>query len=396
MNKLHILITRFPFQSSLGGEELHTLHLAQALKDKGHEVTLFSSDPVLGELFEEHELPVWTATAIRPPVTLWTLIVFTLLSPLYFVYLNWFLVKFWLGHRKSGNKLVLYSLSLPEKLLMSPVAKLLGFKVAWIEHARIGGWLTKNPWVIIYFFWSFLSEIITPSEQTAYPIRWAQNIRVIPHGVIFDKAPFEVKKLGSHDDKSSDKAVDKPKKTGPKSENFKILCVARLSQDKGVDYLISALLKLTNHGVQATLKVVGSGPEEASLKKMVQELHLDRYIEFTGKVPHEELAEFFEESDTVVLPSTQHDPFGLVVIEAMIMKKPMILTSICGASEFLEDGVEALVVPAKDEHALYQALSALATNQDLRAEIAQKGHSAVSKKFSHDRMVRDYETLFLK
>ena len=78
----------------------------------------------------------------------------------------------------------------------------------------------------------------------------------------------------------------------------------------------------------------------------------------------------------------------------MSAKKPVVLTSVCGVSEYLEAGVEAIVVPPKDDHALYQALNALLINQNLRAEIARKGHSVILKKFSFERMVDEYERIF--
>lgn len=387
MRKLDILITRFPFKSALGGEELHTLNLAQSFKERGHNVTLLTSDPVLSGMFKEAKLDLLKAARVRPPVTLWTLIVFTLLCPFYFLYLNWFLFKFYRKHKKErpDSTAVIYSLSLPEKLLMSPVAKLLGFHVVWVEHARIGGWLIKNPWIVVYFFWSCFSQIIAPSRQTAHPIRWARHINIIPHGIKFDEPNFEVKNLTNQYDKA-------PKTAG----KFNILCVARLSQDKGVDYLISAILKLINHNQKVGLLIAGTGPLKESLEKMARELHLDRYVKFVGKIAHDRLHKLYKQADVVILPSSEHDPFGLTILEGMAMKKPVVLTSVCGASEYLEAGVEAIVVPPKDDHALYQALNALLINQKLRAEIAQRGYETLSTKFNYARMVDNYEMVFSK
>lgn len=381
--KLDILITRFPFQSQLGGEELHTLHLAQGLVERGHNVTLLTSDPVLCKLFRDNDLNVWKAGVVRPPVSLWTLIIFTLLSPLHFLYMNWYVLKFWRQSDRTRGKKVLYSLSFGEKLLMSPVAKLLGYNVVWVEHARIGGWLTKNPWVVIYWLWSSFSHVITPSKQTASPIKWARHLHVICHGVKFGgtkDGSSHKKKMGAH--------------TRKKGEEFKVLCVARLSQDKGVDYAIKAVAKLISHDQKARLYIVGSGPLESDLKGLVKDLSIQKHVEFLGKMPHEELTKLYEKVDCLVLPSTQHDPFGLVVVEGMIMNLVTVCTTVCGVSEFVENGVESLVVPEKDEHALYQALNALLINQEFCQEIARLGHKAAQKKFFHERMVKNYEKVF--
>lgn len=386
MQKLDILITRFPFRSALGGEELHTLNLAESLKERGHDVTLLTADPILIGMFKEAKLDLLKAARVRPPVTFWTLMVFTLLCPVYFVYLNWFLFKFYRKHKKERRGLcpVIYCLSLPDKLLLSPVAKLLGFHVVWVEHARIGGWLTKNPWIAVYFLWARFSQIIAPSRQTARPIRWVAHINIIPHGIKFDKPDFTVKSLTNQHDKALKTA-----------EKFNILCVARLSQDKGVDYSISAVLKLINHNQKVGLLIAGTGPLKESLEKMAKELHLDRYVKFVGKIAHDRLHKLYKQADVVILPSSEHDPFGLVVLEGMAMKKPVVITSVCGVSEYLTAGVEAMVVPPKDDHALYQAINALLINQKLRAEIAQKGYETLSTKFNYERMVDSYERVFL-
>ena len=54
-----------------------------------------------------------------------------------------------------------------------------------------------------------------------------------------------------------------------------------------------------------------------------------------------------------------------------------------------------MVVPEKDENALYQAIHALLTNQELRADISERGYETALKKFSHERMVGEYERIFL-
>lgn len=379
MKNLNILITRFPFESQLGGEELHTLHLAEGLIGRGHSVSLLTSCPVLEKLFEEKlpDVNIKHIEACKPPVSAWSLISFTLFSPFCFLYLNFFLIKFWLKNRGQNN--VLYSLSLNEKLLMSPVAALLGFNVVWVEHARIGNWLTQNPWIVFYWLWSRFTKVITPSAGTAAPIKWVKNLNVICHGV----------KLGDS------KSLKKKSTT-----EFNILCIARLSADKGVDYLIKAFKKLIDHNpdVCISLSIAGNGPEEANLKALTNQLLPDNQstnqVQFLGKIPHAEVIKEYEKANVLVLPSTEHDPFGLTIVEGMIMGCAVVCTSVCGASEFLESGVEAIVTPEKDENALYSALNALLTNQAFLTEIAGNGHECATKKFSHERMVEDYERVF--
>ncbi len=442
-NKFAILITRFPFESQLGGEELHTMHLAEELVRRGHEVTVCTSDSVLfGLITNGHSklknitpsqdgkrtqkrtesvpvqtLQTWKTGKVTPPVTIPSLILFTLLSPLHFLYLGYYLYKF---HRQVAKinrdesvnltQKVLYCLSLPDKLLMSPIAKLLGFQVVWIEHARIGRSLTLNPWLVFYKLWARFAHIIAPSKQTAAPIKWAPHLHIIPHGTAKQSGavcPSSAQAVMTT--KIPSEAID----LKSRKNNFEVLCVARLSQDKGVDYLIFALQKLINqhhglapakarneHSMTSTtasnihLSIVGEGREKAKLKGLINQNFLDKNVTFVDKVPHEELLKLYEKADVVVLPSSEHDPFGLTVLEAMNMNKPVVLTDVCGISEYLENGVDAIVVPPKDKNALYQAMNALLINQEFRAEIARNGHETVLKKFSFEKMVDEYERIF--
>ena len=136
------------------------------------------------------------------------------------------------------------------------------------------------------------------------------------------------------------------------------------------------------------------GPLRANLEALITQLSIENLVTFHGKIPHAEVEKLYRETDVVVLPSTEHDPFGLVIVEAMIMGKPVVATQVCGATEFLDNGEEILTTPKKDENALFQAINTLLTNHDFRQKIAQNGHKAALTKFNHDRMVEDYINLF--
>ena len=103
-----------------------------------------------------------------------------------------------------------------------------------------------------------------------------------------------------------------------------VLCVGRLVSYKGVEFLIRAL-----ESIKARLWIIGSGPLEASLKNLAREKGLADRIEFLGQLSDEEVVRYYHACDVFVLPSiTNAEMFGVVQLEAMACRKPVISTNL--------------------------------------------------------------------
>lgn len=123
MTNKKILILKFPYSSVMGGGEKHTLTLAEELGKKGLEFKLLSSDSVLLDEFKKRR---WDYKKIHPakePVAKWSILIFPIFIP-------WIVLRLGLSlfyHRLKGFK-VIFCLSLTEKIIITPWAKLLGYK----------------------------------------------------------------------------------------------------------------------------------------------------------------------------------------------------------------------------------------------------------------------------
>ena len=106
-----------------------------------------------------------------------------------------------------------------------------------------------------------------------------------------------------------------------------------------------------------------------------------------------DLSLFYQSLDIFILPSRDHDPFGLVAAEAMLCGIPVIVTDACGIAGYLTDGTDALVVKADDAAALAEAISSL-RDPAVRKQIAERGQKTAQEKFSLGKMVDRYENLF--
>jgi glycosyltransferase involved in cell wall biosynthesis len=122
--------------------------------------------------------------------------------------------------------------------------------------------------------------------------------------------------------------------------------VGRLHHDKDQANLIRGFhLAAPNLPVNSILMIIGSGPLETSLKALVKKLHLEDKVIFTGKVL--DAKEYFKAFDVFVLTS-DHEPFGMVLLEAMAAGLPLICSDCGGGAEVVKN-VGALFKQGDDE-----------------------------------------------
>lgn len=362
--KARILVTRFPFEARMGGEEIHTLKLMEALDKRGYEAFFLGSCPVLLKAFKVRNFWIKKAWIGKPPVSLSSLIIFTLLSPYLFLRASHLLRKV----KKEWGVTVLYALSFGDKLLMTPWAHLCGMKVIWLEHARIGPWLTKNPWRFVYKFLSRLATVVvTSNAMLSYVRPYAHTVKAISCAVLTEKMeplPQDI--------------LDFIK------GGISVGSVARLTADKGVDILVACVQSKPG----TRLILVGDGP----LKELVQKsIDSDRLM-LVPSLSRGQLMSLYQSLDIFVLASMKMDPFGMVAAEAMAMGTPVLLTQVCGISSDLTDGKEAIIVEPKRSE-IDKGLKKLLKHQELRRQLGEQGKFFVEKHYRLEEMVREFEKI---
>lgn len=164
-----------------------------------------------------------------------------------------------------------------------------------------------------------------------------------------------------------------------------ILFVGHLRYYKGLDYLLRAMTELPN----ARLTIVGSGPMENGLRGLANELNITGRVEFAGEVADEALPAYFAACDIFVLPSSaRSEAFGVVQLEAMAAGKPVVCTELGTGTSFVNvNGETGFVVPARDEHALADALGRLIADRVLRERMGAAGRERVQREFTLEKMV---------
>ena len=134
----------------------------------------------------------------------------------------------------------------------------------------------------------------------------------------------------------------------------------RLDFEKGVPLLLRAFAHVHTAVPDATLRIIGRGPLQPELERLVAELELARAVTLTGWLDPAQIDAHLADAWALVVPSLWAEPLGLVAIEAIVRGVPVIASRTGGLSEVIEDGRSGLLFPNGDEAALTERMLALA------------------------------------
>jgi glycosyltransferase involved in cell wall biosynthesis len=184
-----------------------------------------------------------------------------------------------------------------------------------------------------------------------------------------------------------------------KTEEKIVLTVGRLIELKGHKYLIEAIGILKKKGIKIKLIIVGEGPEEELLKKKTELMRLTNEVEFVGFKSKEELNYFYNLCDVFVLPSItdssgKQEGLGLVLLEAMSCKKPVIGTKTGGIPDIIEDKRTGLLVKEKDAYTLAKAIETLLKDKKLATTLAENGYNYVLENFTTSKLAANIQHLY--
>ena len=173
-----------------------------------------------------------------------------------------------------------------------------------------------------------------------------------------------------------------------------LLCVGRLVAAKGQGVLLQAAKQLADRGVAFQLKLVGDGPDRATLEHYVAENNLAAFVHFLGKVNHDKVVELQQASDVFVIPSFA-EGVPIVLMEAMASGTPCVTTHITGIPELITHNHDGLLVPAGSVDKLAGALERILSDKSLRESLAQHAVTTIRDQWelskSNDRLAAIFE-----
>jgi glycosyltransferase involved in cell wall biosynthesis len=199
-----------------------------------------------------------------------------------------------------------------------------------------------------------------------------KNAIILPHGQI----PFEIKQ-------TKKQCIDELKLNHSK---LNILWVGRFIKRKGADILIKSIEDLN-----CQVHLIGEGPEKNNLYNLIKSKKMESKVTFHGVLSRDKTLKFMRASDLFVFP-TKKEAFGVVILEAMEMKLPIITSNSWntgGPTEILENNVDALLVP-RDPESFKKAIIELKENNSLRTKLIKNAHRKVKKDYTWESVTDKY------
>lgn len=235
-------------------------------------------------------------------------------------------------------------------------------------------------------FLKHVDSFVSPSEFTARKLAEIQGISaspitVIPHGLDPDWM--------TRTDASAEAARPAVARTGPA-----LLSVSRLSradrEGKGIDLVLQALPTVIAECPGVRYRVVGGGGDLPRLAEMVRKLGLSARVDLPGARRDEALKQAYSEADVFVLP-TQVEGFGVVFLEAMFNRLPVVAVRASANPEVVEDGVTGLLAAPGNAKELADAIVAVVADPERRRAMGAAGRRRVDQMYRFEHFTARWE-----
>jgi len=165
----------------------------------------------------------------------------------------------------------------------------------------------------------------------------------------------------------------------PKKRRHRLVCVGRLSAEKGHAGLLRAFAKMAREQ-DAELRLVGDGPEREHLEGLVTRLGIGDRVAFVGRVPSAHVAAELLQADAFVMSSFM-EGLPVVLMEALAMSVPVIAPCVAGIPELVEHDVSGLLFAASDWDALARMMTRMLEDPEARVRLAEEGRRRVEEEF---------------
>lgn len=372
MRQKTIVLIRNAQPYDFGGAERFPVFVAETLKKHGFDPVIISRHQKLRKFAQKQKVHTVTGwwwrrqswngwrTVLLPIYLVWQLVLF-------FYYLTVFL---------RLHPMAIHIQSKDDFIAATYAARIIGAKVIWTDHAdlkhiwrNIKVWY-KNPVGKLVYVASRFVDAITVISNSEYQ----EVVDQLPQKNFVEKV-LHIVNNGSPD------AMD----TYPPAQSnvFTFCSTNRLVTDKGISEMLSAFKRFHDLYPESKLVLVGNGPEEERFRETASG---EPSIVFAG-YQSDPLA--FVAASDVLLQPTYHEGFSISILEGFMLQKPVIATSVGGNVEMIKDGVNGLLVPAKDADALYRAMVRLYDNPGLRDQLAKNARALYLQKFVFEDIIKE-------
>jgi len=169
--------------------------------------------------------------------------------------------------------------------------------------------------------------------------------------------------------------------------------IGRLSEEKGLLYLLDAVARLIEKGMPFKIILVGEGPQRAELETRVADHGLQNNVIFTGF--QQDVSEFLPVFDIFTLPSlTEGTPMAL--LEAMGAGLPVMASSVGQIPDIIDDGINGVLIQPADQSSIERTLTGLLEKRDLWKSLAERGRDTIDRNYNIKDWIEKFQSIYLE
>lgn len=234
---------------------------------------------------------------------------------------------------------------------------------------------------------STASHVVVPAQEVATLLTERQGlapekVSVIPYGL----------ELDSYQMPPPDKLA-RFRREHDLDDKLVLLTSCRLNEEKGLQFLLRAMPEIIRQISRVCLVLLGNGPYEEELRRLTCELQLQDVVRFEGWKDNP--IAWMSAADVVIQPSLC-ESFCQVLLEALALAKPVVMTPVGAAPEVIGENTRGRLVPKRDSGAIVDAVVELAKAPDLARRLGQEGRDFVRKTMRPEEIAKRHETLYEK
>lgn len=175
-------------------------------------------------------------------------------------------------------------------------------------------------------------------------------------------------------------------------DHFTVLQMGRMVGWKGHRILLQAIPAVLRQVSPVRFLLAGDGPLREKLEELAVRLRVENHVKFCGTVP--EIGELLSQSDIVVNPSVEPEPFGRTLIEAMARGRPVIATAMGGPLEIITPKQDGFLIEPGKPDLLAEKIVCLLKNEDVRRRVGEAAKKTVRERFDHAQTVKKIEGIY--
>lgn len=171
-----------------------------------------------------------------------------------------------------------------------------------------------------------------------------------------------------------------------------ILFAGRLEETKGVEYIIKSMKYILREVPDAKLTIAGDGQKKEEFKKLAEEI-APKKVEFLGKVPHDEMSEWYARCNVFVMHS-RFEGFGAVTVEAMASARPVVASRTGGSIDIVKNNETGILVKFGDVKGIADAIVKILKDEELAKRMGERGRKRVEREYSWEKVIESVEKLY--